>query len=282
MKDKLIRRGEEMMAQREPDIEFALILGASSGFGAATSLKLAKEGYHILGVHLDRKVTMPAVEELINKINSFNVQAHFFNINAADEEKRKETVTKIRQMVPEGNYINVLLHSLAFGTLKPFISSEREGVVTQANLAMTMDVMAHSLVYWVQELFFANLLGYGSRIFAMTSHGSELAVPYYGAVSAAKSALENHIRQLAMELGNIGATAVGLKAGVTNTPALQKIPGHQGMIDAALKKNPAERLTTPEDVAKVIYALSGSDAQWINGQIIGVDYGENVIDRTKI
>jgi len=270
------------MGQHELGLKFALILGASSGFGAATSLKLAMEGYHILGVHLDRKATMPAVEELINKIVSNNVQAHFFNVNAADEEKRKEIVKRIRQLIPEGNYIKVFLHSLAFGTLKPFIGSGRDQVLTQPNLVMTMDVMAHSLVYWVQELFFADLLGYGTRIFAMTSHGSELAVPYYGAVSAAKSALENHIRQLAMELGNMGATAIGLKAGVTNTPALQKIPGHQGMIDTALKKNPAERLTTPEDVAKVIYALSSVDAQWINGQIIGVDYGENVIDRTKI
>ncbi|NIR49007.1 SDR family oxidoreductase, partial [candidate division KSB1 bacterium] len=135
---------------------------------------------------------------------------------------------------------------------------------------------AHSLVYWVQELYWAKLLGFGSRIFAMTSHGSESVVPSYGAVSAAKSALENHIKQLALELGEIGVTANAIKAGVTDTPALQKIPGHQEMMKSAQSRNPSGRLTTPEDVANAIAALSTKDAQWINGGIIGVDYAESV------
>jgi enoyl-[acyl-carrier-protein] reductase (NADH) len=169
---------------------------------------------------------------------------------------------------------------LAFGTLKPFIEDEKEKALNRSNVMMTMDVMAHSLVYWVQELYWAGLLGFGSRIFAMTSHGSENVVPFYGAVSAAKAALENHIKQLALELGKIGATANAIKAGVTDTPALQKIPGHQGMMKVALSRNPADRLTTPQDVANAISVLSGLDAQWINGGIIGVDFGESVIDIT--
>ena len=155
-----------------------------------------------------------------------------------------------------------------------------EKSISRSNMMMTMDVMAHSLVYWVQELYWADLLGHGSRIYAMTSHGSENVVPFYGAISAAKSALENHIRQLALELGGLGATAVALKAGVTNTPALQKIPGHQEMIDAATRRNPAGRLTTPEDVANIIAVLSTMDGQWINGEVIAVDNGESVMDKT--
>ena len=44
--------------------KWALILGASSGFGGAISRKLAANGYNIFGVHLDRKVTMPNVEAI--------------------------------------------------------------------------------------------------------------------------------------------------------------------------------------------------------------------------
>jgi enoyl-[acyl-carrier protein] reductase III len=37
---------------------WALILGASSGFGGAAAVELAKRGYNIFGVHLDRQITM--------------------------------------------------------------------------------------------------------------------------------------------------------------------------------------------------------------------------------
>jgi len=56
----------------------------------------------------------------------------------------------------------------------------------------------------------ANLLAKKARIFAMTSSGSHTAIPYYGAVSAAKAALESHVEQLAIELGHMetGVTAI--------------------------------------------------------------------------
>ncbi|MCK5452711.1 MAG: SDR family oxidoreductase, partial [Calditrichia bacterium] len=190
-------------------------------------------------------------------------------------------VKKIRTKISEGEYITVFLHSLAFGTLKPFITANPEQVINQNNMDMTLDVMAHSLVYWVQELYWANLLGFGSRIFAMTSYGSTHVVPYYGAISAAKSTLESHIRQLAMELAPLGVTANAIRGGVTNTPALQKIPGHEKMVHAAVERNPGRRLTTPEDVASAISVFAGEDCQWMNGNVIGVDNAESVVDYIK-
>jgi enoyl-[acyl-carrier protein] reductase III len=261
--------------------KYALILGSSSGFGAATAIRLAKEGYFIFGVHLDRKATQYLVEEVKQQIAKYGNKQKFFNINAADESNRKMVINKMNEIIPKGKYINVFLHSLAFGTLKHYITDELEHALNKKNMEMTLDVMAHSLVYWTQELYWANLLGKGSRIFAMTSYGSSNVVPYYGAVSAAKSALESHIRQLAMELAPIGATANALKAGVTNTPALQKIPGHAKMVHAAVERNPGRRLTTPEDVASAIAALSTEDCQWINGDVIAVDNAESVVDYIK-
>ncbi len=264
--------------KQEPEAKYALILGSSSGFGAATAIRLAREGYHIFGVHLDRRATMPIVEDVVSKIKEQGVEVVFYNANASDELKRKEIVEEIRAKIPQGVYVKVLLHSLAFGTLKPFIHPEAPSALNKGNIQMTLDVMAHSLVYWVQELFWHQLIGYGTRIFAMTSHGSNTAVPHYGAVSAAKAALEAHIRQLALELGEVGATANAIKAGVTDTPALRKIPGHERMIETALHRNPGNRLTTPEDIADVIALLSRPEAQWINGDVIAVDNAENVMD----
>ncbi len=111
----------------------------------------------------------------------------------------------------------------------------------------------------------------------MTSSGGHSVIPSYGAVSAAKAALESHIRQLAMELGHLGITANALMAGVTDTPALRKIPNATKMLDVALQKNPGGRLTTPEDVAKAIILLADDAAYWVSGNTIGVDGGEDVV-----
>jgi enoyl-[acyl-carrier-protein] reductase (NADH) len=112
----------------------------------------------------------------------------------------------------------------------------------------------------------------------MTSEGSTRVVPSYGVVSSAKAALESHIRQLAMELARTGKgiTANAIRAGVTMTPALMKIPEHDMIIESATRRNPTGRMTTPQDVANAIVALSGEGTGFINGDIISVDGGEFV------
>ena len=122
----------------------------------------------------------------------------------------------------------------------------------------------------------AGLLQNGSKIYAMTSEGSTRAVPTYGAVSAAKSALESHTRQLAMELARrgTGISVNAIRAGVTVTPALMKIPEHDAIIEASTRRNPSGRMTTPQDVAKAIVALSGEGLDFVTGNVIGVDGGE--------
>jgi enoyl-[acyl-carrier protein] reductase III len=256
---------------------WALILGASSGFGEATALKLAEDGYNIIGIHLDRQATMHNVERIIDQIRSFGSKTLFFNANAADSVKRQEIISDINSYLNGRPLVKVLMHSLAFGTLKPFISREGDQVLTKAQMEMTLDVMAHSLVYWVQDLVAGNLLAEKGRIFAMTSSGGHAVIPFYGAVSAAKAALESHVRQLTAELGYLKVSVNAIMAGVTDTPALRKIPGSIPMIEVATRKNPRERLTTPEDIAKIISLLCRDGGDWISGGIINADGGEDIV-----
>jgi enoyl-[acyl-carrier-protein] reductase (NADH) len=141
---------------------------------------------------------------------------------------------------------------------------------------MTVRVMAHSLVDWTRAIVNRGLMGPGGRIFAMTSSGSTRVIPSYGPVSAAKAALESHCRQLAYELAPKGITANALRGGVTDTPALRKIPGSDVLLEHALARNPSRRLTTPEDVATAAVALSSPLTHWVTGNVINVDGGEEI------
>jgi NAD(P)-dependent dehydrogenase (short-subunit alcohol dehydrogenase family) len=256
---------------------WALILGASSGFGEATSLELARNGYNIIGVHLDRRSTLPHAEQVIGDVRATGRRALFFNVNAADPERREEVLVRASEEMERPDTVAVLLHSLAFGNLRPYIADAPGDEITAAQMDMTLTVMAHSLVYWTQDLVRRGLMRQGGKVFAMTSAGGTRVLPNYGAVSAAKAALESHVRQLAMELAPRGIAINAIRAGVTDTPALRKIPGHEAIAETALKRNPAGRLTTTDDVARAIAALCRPGTEWMTGNVIGVDGGEDII-----
>ena len=262
--------------------QYVLILGASSGFGRAAAIALAKQGYHILGVHLDRAAGMKLVEEMRAELDAIGVRHHFWNMNAADAGKRGELMEAIKEEFAkhDGATIRLMLHSLAFGTLKPFVSAEGDATINQKNLEMTLDVMANSLIYYAQDVVTNNLMAPGGRMIGLTSAGASRVLPTYGAVSAAKAAMESYCRQLALELAPFGITANTIRAGVTYTPALAKIPGNDVIMGNAYMRNPYHRLTTPEDIANVLTLLVRDEAAWMNGEVIGVDGGEDSVDLT--
>jgi enoyl-[acyl-carrier protein] reductase III len=260
--------------------QWALILGASSGFGAACARALAEAGMNVFGVHLDLRATLPKAKQVVADIEALGRQAIFFNTNAASDRKRVRVLDKMEEVLkassPPG-HVSVMLHSLAFGTLLPFIADDPKEAVSRAQMEMTLDVMAHSLVYWVQDLVRRGLLVEGSKVFSMTSAGAHKVVAGYGAVSAAKAALESHTRQLALELAPRGICVNCIQAGVTDTPALRKIPNCDHILAEAMTRNPSGRITTTEDVARVLVALSDPDITRINGTVICVDGGEDII-----
>jgi enoyl-[acyl-carrier protein] reductase III len=266
------------MAERQESFlsGWAVILGASSGFGGAASVALARAGMNVAGIHLDRKATMHMAEEVQAEVRKAGREALFFNVNAVDAERRKDVLdqlgARLEKLGQQGK-VRVLMHSLAFGALKPLVGEDQ---LTPSQLEMTIDVMGNSLVYWAQDLVGRKMMGKGGRIYAMTSAGSARVWPIYGAVSAAKAALEAHVRQLAYELAPLGITANAIRAGVTDTPALRKIPGNQDMIDVALRKNPHHRLTETADVASALVALTRPETYWLSGNVLNVDGCEEI------
>ncbi|HRP02128.1 MAG TPA: SDR family oxidoreductase [Candidatus Kapabacteria bacterium] len=257
----------------------ALILGVSSGFGKATALELAKQGYNIYGVHLDLGTNRIKAEEYREELAQYGVKVFFYNINAADQASREETISSIKKLINSGedeDYIRVFLHSIAFAALGPLVDKDKEKQITQKRLEMSINVMSNSMVYWVQDLFHAGLLKQHSRIFTMSSNGSIHATNQYGPVSMAKASLEALVRQLAFELAPYGITANSILAGPADTPASSKIPDFHKMLSFAREFNPYQRNTVPEDISKVIALLASEDSYWITGQVINVDGGQSL------
>ena len=63
---------------------WVLILGGSTGHGAAVAKKLAKQGYGIIAFHFDRGDAKKIANETIKEVNEITGgDCHYFNINAA-------------------------------------------------------------------------------------------------------------------------------------------------------------------------------------------------------
>jgi NAD(P)-dependent dehydrogenase (short-subunit alcohol dehydrogenase family) len=149
------------------------------------------------------------------------------------------------------------------------------------DMVRTICAMGTSLLTWTQDLRTRGLFAADARVLGMTSEGNEVAWKGYAAVAAAKVALESVSRSIAVEMAHFGIRSNIVQAGVTDTPALRLIPGNDHLKAQARTRNPFGRLTTPEDVANVIYLLSLPEASWINGAIIRVDGGERISGLTR-
>ena len=253
--------------------KWAIVLGCSTGHGAAISKQLASEGYGIIGFHLDRGSVKKEAQQLENEISLMNKgKTKFWNENAADKENIEKRLVEIKSLIKDG-YVKLLMHSIAFGSTTNFFEPTP---VKQRQMDMTQHVMANCLIYWTQALLNESLLDDGSRILGITSEGSYKAMDGYGPVGVSKASLEAVIRQIGWELGSKGITANTIQAGITPTRALTKISKNwEQWLEQTKKRNPMKRLTTPEDVAGLVSLLMSEKANFINCSTIFCDGGEH-------
>jgi NAD(P)-dependent dehydrogenase (short-subunit alcohol dehydrogenase family) len=166
-------------------------------------------------------------------------------------------------------------HPQALGLASPPEYSDKH-FLDDEDFTRTIHAMGTSLLGWVQQLHARGLFAADARVFGLTSEGNEVAWKGYAAVAAAKVSLESLSRSIAVEFAPYGIRCNVIQAGITHTPAQDAIPGSSHMRAQALSRNPMGRLTTPDDVARVIALLATDDAGWINGEVIRVDGGEHI------
>jgi enoyl-[acyl-carrier protein] reductase III len=250
--------------------KYAIILGGSSGLGLATAHKLSISGFNICIVHRDRKNNLPFFYSEIEKMKNRGVKVVTINKDALSST----TITEVCNNIPKQNVV-VLIHSIAKGSLKP-LYSEKNKTLTKQDFDITIHAMATSWLEWTQALIMNNLFAPNSRNIAFTSEGNTKVWEGYGAVSAAKVTLESLMRFMAVEYAPLGMTSNCIQAGMTQTPSFSLIPNSEKLAVVGKKRNPFQRLTTPEDVANAVYLLTQPEANWINGTILKVDGGESL------
>ncbi|MBT8313835.1 MAG: SDR family oxidoreductase, partial [Maribacter sp.] len=111
--------------------KWALILGGSSGLGLATAKKLAKHGFHIIVIHRDRRADLEAINSEFDEITSNGGLLKAFNVDALQKTKRNTVINDIIDTLPTGHKINVMVHSIAKGNLKPMYAEGEDTLTDQ-------------------------------------------------------------------------------------------------------------------------------------------------------
>ncbi len=283
---------------------WAIILGGSSGLGLASARKLASDGYKLCVVYRESRAQQPAVLTAMRELETNAPACLHFNVDALAQAGRSSVLDVLERELGAGERVSVLLHSLAKGALKalsvappqpkrwpepspetafthraltespPATFSPTE--LSTRDVQLTIEAMGTSLLDWVNELRARQLFAADTRVLAFTSEGARRVWRGYGAVSAAKATLESLVRSIAFELAPLGIRANCVQAGVTETRALDLVPGSELMKLQAVARNPMGRLTTPEDVANAVSLLCKPEAAWINGTTLVVDGGEHL------
>ncbi|MFZ5889471.1 MAG: SDR family oxidoreductase [Myxococcota bacterium] len=265
------------MTLRFADNSWALILGGSSGFGLASARGLAARGMNVAIVHRDRASALPAFERELAEMRR-TARVVSFNLDALGAGEQRSVLDELERRLAPTERIRLLLHSIAWGNLRPLLGDTPEApVLDDEDFARTIFAMGTSLLGWTREVSNRKLFESDARVIGLTSEGSCRVWPAYAAVSTAKAALEALSRAIAVEFAPRGIRSNVIWAGVADTPALRKIPGGSELAQRKARENPLGRLTTPDDVADVVCLLCTDEARWLNGSIVRVDGGEHLV-----
>jgi enoyl-[acyl-carrier protein] reductase III len=255
---------------------WVFILGISGAMGKAIAIKMAEKGYPIAGVFRERRANADNfLKELEDIKIQYNVQVRVWNADAISENERKRILDAWQN---EGlGEIAILVHAIAKGNLKPLSAENQWERMQETDLLLTLQSMATSWFAWSSDILHRSLFCPLASNIALSSEGARRIWPSYSAVGMAKAALENSAKSMAVNWGCKKLRTNIIVAGITDTPALRKIPGQEILLQEAAQKNPLGRNTLASDVANVVYLLSLPEANFLNGAKIHVNGGEHLI-----
>jgi enoyl-[acyl-carrier protein] reductase III len=237
----------------------ALVTGAARGIGRAIAIKLATEGCDVAVNYYN---SADDADALVVQLRALGRRAVAIQGSVGIPDSVDEIFAEFGKHFDR---LDIVVSNAASGVLKPTIEMGLK------HWRWCMETNALALNLLAQRAL--PLMPAGGRIIAMSSLGSERAMPGYGFVGASKAALEALARSLAQELGPRGIRVNVVSAGVVDTDALAYFPNREELLADFARRTPAGPVLTPQDVAGAVYLLCLPEAAMINGHTLVVDGG---------
>ncbi len=257
--------------------KWAVILGVSAGTGAAVARAVARDpGLHVFGAHRGHHAEPAAC--VARDVAAAGRKAFMWVADAGTAEGAHAGAEALLAAAGPRS-VKLFVHSIANASLGRLVSggpgaigdTPAPPVLVPRQFDKTLASMAHSFVYWAQELVAMDLLAPSARLVGLTNVLDDSLLHNCGLVAASKAALEAYVRHLAFELGPRGHRVNLLKFPTVVTPAVKKVYTPEVLShleDAHRRMIPAGRMCNLEEVADFVAFLAGDRASWFNGATI--------------
>jgi enoyl-[acyl-carrier protein] reductase I len=170
--------------------------------------------------------------------------------------------------------LDALAHCIAFAQKEDLDGDFRD--TSREGFRIALEVSAYSLIALAKRAT-PLMEGRNGAMIALSYLAAERAVPNYNVMGTAKAALEQCVRQLALELGPLGIRVNCISAGPIATLSARGIGGFTHMVGRAAEKAPLKRNVTLEDIGKTGYYLLSDLSSGVTGETIYVDCGFNIV-----
>ncbi len=245
----------------------ALVTGGARGIGRATALRLARAG---ADVAINFVTNESGAREVANEVLALGSRALLVKGDVSEEE---DVRTMVEMVGKEWGGLDVLVSNAASGGFRPMRAA------TCRNFDAAMHTNARALLLLVQAaLPWFERSTQQKKVVAVSSHGSDRALPDYGLIGASKAALESLIRHMALEFGGLGINFNTVLAGLVATDSTKQMPHAEEayrLADASMMIGGARRLM-PEDVAEAICFLASPASDLVQGHTLVIDGGASL------
>ena len=230
----------------------ALVTGASGGIGRAISLRLAKDGYHLL-LHYNKNEE--AAQKVMVRIveNGGSAELLGFDVKDAKHVEEKLKDRDIQLLVN-----NAGLH---IDTLTGLMSDDSFDEVIKTNL--------YGPFYLMRICVRKMLRQRQGNIINISSLAGQTGNPGQINYAASKAALIAMTKTLAMEVGSRGIRVNAVAPGLIETEMISGVP----QVEEMKKRIPLGRFGSADEVAGTVAFLASRDAGYITGHTISVNGG---------
>jgi 3-oxoacyl-[acyl-carrier protein] reductase len=240
--------------------KIAFVTGASRGIGAATARLFAEEGADVLiGYHRSRL----AAERTAEEVRKASRRAWLVELDVSDPESVASAMEEATRLVPA---INVAVLCAGTNRISPLLET------TVAEWDEVLGVNLNGTFYVLRAV--APILREPGAIVTVSSVAGHTGAAHHAHYAAAKAGIVNLTKSAAKALAP-GIRVNCVAPGLTDTEMGKQAIGQQDQ-DYLKRKLLAQRMASPEEIARTIVFLASPAASFIYGATLDVNGGRDL------